>query len=247
MAVVVGCLLLEEVLVRTGVLAAEDFPPASEVLRVVVQQLVGGELWSPIGRTLGSAVLGLGIAAACAVPLGILLGSNKVLYHGTRFLVEFLRPIPPVTIIPLAILLFGTSLEMKLLIIVFGCVWPLLIQTYYGVRDVDPVLADAARAYRFGPLQRFWQLVLPTALPYVMTGLRLAANFAVGLSIVSELIGGAPGLGQTIYQAQLAGQRPLMYAVVVLAAALGMVIEGTFRQVERRLLHWHETQRPAVV
>lgn len=233
----------QEAVTRTGLVNPDDIPPASAVFGVVLGELAGGQAWLAIGQTLWSSVLGLGLAAIIAVPLGIILGTSRVLHHGTRLIVEFLRPIPPITIVPLAILLFGTALEMKLMLVVFGCVWPLLIQTMYGVKDVDPVLDDAARICRMTRLQRFRQLVLPAASPYIATGLRLSATFAVGLSVVAELIGGAPGLGQMIYQAQLGGQRGLMFAVVILAAGLGMAVELTFRSVEGRLLHWHESYR----
>lgn len=230
---------------RGGVFSATDFPPFSEIFRALIDELLGADGWRAVGNTLFSSVIGLAIAAAAAIPIGVMLASSQIAFRSTRLIVEFLRPIPPITIVPLAILLFGTQLEMKLLLIVFGCFWPILVQTMAGVLDVDPVLSDVTRTAGFSRMQRFRQLVLPTASPYIATGLRLAASFSVGLSIVAELIGGAPGLGLTIYQAQLAGQsgRALMFAVVILAATVGMAMEMVFRVAERRLLRWHESYR----
>ncbi|MFI0370590.1 ABC transporter permease [Actinomadura sp. 1N219] len=243
---VVALLAVEEVLSRLDVLPSADFPPVSKVGQVLYEELSAAPIWTAIWQTLLSSVLGLAIAAALAVPIGLLLGISTLANRSVRVVVEFLRPIPPITIVPLAILMFGTGLSMKLLLIVFGCFWALLIQTMYGAGETDPVLSDAARAYGFGPWWRFRRMTLPSAAPFIATGLRLSAMLAVGLSVVAELVGGATGLGQTIFTAQLADDMPRMYAVVVLAALLGMALERVLRLCERRVLHWHEAYRPGV-
>lgn len=241
---VVG-ILGQELVVRSGVVSATDFPPFTVVARALLDALAEGAAWRAIGDTLYSAIVGLVIAGVAAIPIGIALASSQIAFRATRLVVEFLRPIPPITLVPLAILVFGTQQEMKLLLIVFGCFWPILVQTMAGVLDVDPVLKDVARTSGFSRAQTFRQVTLPAAAPYIATGLRLSASFAVGLSIVSELVGGASGLGQMIYQAQLAGDsgRPLMYGVVLLAASVGGLLEMAFRTAERRILSWHESYR----
>ena len=126
--------------------------------------------------------IGLAIAAAAAIVLGIVIGSSDVLRRGTHSTIEFLRPIPSVALIPLAVLVFGTSLRSTLLLVVYAAFWQVLIQVLYGVGDVDPVASDTAKSYGLGRVARVRYLVWPTALPYVMTGLRLGAAVALILA-----------------------------------------------------------------
>src|SRR5690606_9768643 len=129
------------------------------------------------------------------VVLGIVIGSAPLLRAATASTIEFLRPIPSVALIPLAVLLFGTDMRSTLLLVVYASFWQVLVQVLYGVRDVDPVADQTARMYRFRPLTRVRKVIWPTALPYVMTGFRLGASVALILEITGELIIGSPGLG----------------------------------------------------
>jgi ABC-type nitrate/sulfonate/bicarbonate transport system permease component len=157
--------------------------------------------------------------------------------------VEFLRPIPSVALIPLAVLLYGTDLQSTLLLVVYAAFWQILVQVLYGVADVDPVADETARSYRLGPWARVRYLLWPTALPYVLTGVRLAASVALVLAVTAELIIGAPGLGAEIAVAQSSQAIPDMYALVVVTGLIGVVINLGARVAERRLLSWHQSVR----
>jgi ABC-type nitrate/sulfonate/bicarbonate transport system permease component len=121
-----------------------------------------------------------------------------------------------------------------------------LVQVLYGVQDVDPVARDTARSYRFSRWGRVRHVVWPTALPYVMTGLRLASAVALVLAVTSELIIGAPGLGQQIALAQSGAAVPDLYALVVVTGLVGIAINFLFRWAERRVLSWHPSVRGEV-
>jgi len=183
------------------------------------------------------------LAAALALPLGLLLGLMGAVRRSTSFVVEFLKPIPPVALIPLALLFWGPSLRMKLFLVVFGTLWPLMIQTSYGVLSVDPMAREMARSYGLSRGRVLKSVVLPSVLPFAATGLRIAASIALVIDIVSELVGGAPGLGKSIIDAQSDGALAKMYGYILFTGFLGLVVNLLFTAVERPLLRWHPSGR----
>ena len=239
----VSLVLLVEILPRIGVLPRRYFPPSSEIGSALLDQLGRAEFWQAVADTMQGWALGLAIAAVAGVVLGILIGSSRFTLELTASTIEFLRPIPSVSLIPIAVLLFGTDIESKLLLVVYASFWQVLIQVLYGVQDVDPVAQDTARAYGLGPWARVRYLTWPTALPYVMTGLRLAAAVALILAVTSELVIGNPGLGKLLAVAQSSGAIAATYAIVVVTGILGVLVNTVFRGVERRALSWHPSQR----
>lgn len=243
---VVAVLALLELCARTGILPRVWFPPVTEMYAELARLAVEQPLWVEIGRTLHSWATGIGVALLFAVPIGVALGSSPLAYHMSRAVIEFCRPIPAVALIPIAVLIYGTGLEMKVFLIAFATFWPLLFQIIYGVQDVDPVARDTARAYGLGRLARFRVITLPSAAPYLATGLRIAAAIGLILTVTSELVGGAPGLGKAIVVAQSAGLVALMYALIITTGLLGWTLNSAFAALERRVLRWHPTQRQEV-
>jgi ABC-type nitrate/sulfonate/bicarbonate transport system permease component len=242
----IALVVLFEVLPRIGVLPNQFFPTSSQIGAALIDQLGQPDFWTALGDTLQGWALGLVIAAVAGVVLGIVIGSSHFLREFTASTIEFLRPIPSVALIPLAVLLFGTQIESKLLLVVYAAFWQMLIQVLYGVQDVDPVAQDTARAYRFGFAARVRYVTWPTALPYVMTGLRLSASVALILAVTAELVIGNPGLGNRIAVAQSSGAIAATYALVVVTGLVGVAVNLVFRFVERRALSWHPSQRGEV-
>lgn len=242
----VALVLLFEVLPRISVLPIRFFPTSSAIGSALVDQLEQPSFWTALLNTLAGWALGLLIASVAGVVLGIGIGSSHFLREVTASTIEFLRPIPSVALIPLAVLVFGISIESKLLLVVYAAFWPILIQVLYGVQDVDPVAQDTARAYRFGPLARIRYVTWPTALPYVMTGLRLSAAVALILAITAELVIGNPGLGNRLAVAQSSGAIAATYSLIVVTGLVGVAVNLLFRFVERRALSWHPSQRGEV-
>jgi len=238
--------VLGEVLPRLGFVPRKYFPTSSEIGRALADQVTQGEFWTAVLDTLQGWAIGLAIAAVAGIVLGILIGSSHFLREFTSSTVEFLRPIPSVALIPLAALLWSTELQSKLLLVVYAAFWQVLLQVLYGVQDVDPVAQDTARAYGLGRWARVRHVVWPTALPYVMTGLRLAASVALILAVTAELVIGNPGIGKTLAVAQSSGAVATTYALVVVTGILGVIVNVGFRAVERRALSWHPSLRAAV-
>jgi ABC-type nitrate/sulfonate/bicarbonate transport system permease component len=232
-----------EAAVQFGVIDSSVVPPLTEVLDALGEELGSDSFWTAVWRTAESTLLGLAISVAIALPLGVALGLSRRAFRSTRFVVEFLKPIPVVAILPLVLLIYGTTLEMKLVLITFGTLWPLLIHVLYGVQAVDPVVASTAQAFRLSLPQRLLRVVLPSAAPMIATGLRVSAVTALILSIVTELVGGAQGLGFEITRAQLGGNYARMYALVLVTGVLGLALNAAVERPERRLLHWHPAYR----
>ena len=244
-ASVVAVLVLFDVLPRIGVLPRDHFPPISETLAMLGEQIVEASYWEAVGNTLQGWALGLGIAAALAIPLGIVIGSSALLYRAVRGLIEFLRPIPSVALIPLAILIYGTGLQSKVFLAAFASFWQLLVATLYGVQDVDPVATDTARSFGFSRAQRLFRVTLPSAVPYIATGLRIASAVSLILTVTAELVIGSAGLGRSINVARSGGNEELMYALIISTGVLGVLLNGIFVWGERRVLRWHPSQREA--
>jgi ABC-type nitrate/sulfonate/bicarbonate transport system permease component len=240
---VLGVLALFDVLPRIGVLPENHFPPISKTLGTLADQFTTGSFWEAVGNTMQGWALGLGIAAALAIPIGIVIGSNRLLYRAMRGVIEFLRPIPSVALIPLAILIYGTGLKSKVFLAAFASFWQLIVATLYGVQDVDPVATDTARSFGFSRPQRLFRVTLPSAVPYIATGMRIASAVSLILTVTAELVIGSAGLGREINLARQGGAIDLMYALIVVTGLLGWALNAVLARIERRALHWHPSYR----
>jgi ABC-type nitrate/sulfonate/bicarbonate transport system permease component len=244
LAGLLGVLAVLELVARLELLPARWFPPVTVVFGALAELLPTGQLWLEVGRTLQGWAIGLGLAAGLAIPLGLVIGSVEPVYRACRAVIEFLRPIPSVALIPAAVLLFGIGMSMKVFLVAFAAFWPILFQAVYGVQDVSPGVKETARAYGLGPVARFGRVVLPSTLPYLATGLRISSAIALILAVTAELVVGAAGLGRAIVTAQTAAQVPTMYALIAVTGTLGWLLSTGFQTAESRLLHWHPAQRP---
>ncbi|WP_449390838.1 ABC transporter permease [Eoetvoesiella caeni] len=165
------------------------------------------------------------------------------MFRSMRLIVEVLRPIPAVALIPLAVLLFGIDGTTKVVLVAYSVFWPMLFQIMYGIRDVDAVARDTVRSYRLSPWNKVRYLLLPSATPYFMTGLRISASIALIVSVATELVISAPGFGAAINVAQAGGAHAEEYGYIVATGLLGWLLSVTFRRMERHVLRWHQSQR----
>ena len=237
---------LFEVLPRAGVLPQEYFPAASTIGRTLGTLVTESTFWVSFGETVQTWAIGLAIAVSAGTVLGLVIGTIPALRAATSSTIEFLRPIPSVALIPLVIVLVGTDMESTLILVVYASFWQMLIQVLYGVADVDPVARETALSYRLGPLARLRYLVFPTALPYALTGLRLAASVALILAVTGELVIGSPGLGKDIQVASSSNSTALVYALIVVTGLIGLTANLVARAVQRYALAWHPSVRADV-
>jgi ABC-type nitrate/sulfonate/bicarbonate transport system permease component len=238
-----AALALWELISRTGVISQQDLPSMSASFEELWSLVQTGDFWAAFGQTVRGWALGLGVAAVLAVPIGILLGSSDFAASAFRVPIEFLRPIPSAALIPLLFLTLGTTLKSEIFLAAFGAFWPLLVQTMYGVRDVDPLALDTARSFGLGRIERLYRIKLRSAVPYIATGLRISSTVALILAFTAELFMGIPGLGQKVNFAQAYGLEKQLYAYALATGFLGVAIHLASSAIERRGLRWHPSQR----
>ena len=234
--------VLVEVSVRVFDLS-DSVPAPSATLRALVDGLSSGTLSSEIGTTFEAYAQGLGMAIVVGVALGVVIGSSRRLLDASSVVIEFLRPIPAVALIPLAILFFGLGVEMRRFVIAYAAFWPILINAMYGARGSDQILHDVARTSGVGSLGRLVRVTLPAALPSIATGIRVSASIALLVAVTAEFVTGTEGIGSYMQRQQLAFHLPEMYAAVVLVGVLGYAINVVFRITERRALFWVGEER----
>jgi ABC-type nitrate/sulfonate/bicarbonate transport system permease component len=242
-ASVAAFLLLWQLVVTKGVISEQDLPKMTTTFQEFWRMLHTHEFWAAFGKTVRGWALGLGIATALAVPIGIVLGGSPFAQRAFRIPIEFLRPIPSAALIPLLFLTLGTTLKSEVFLAAFGAFWPLLVQTIYGVRDVDPVAVDTARSFGVGRFERLYRITLPSAIPYIATGLRISSAVALILAFTAELFMGVPGLGQLMNVAESFGLTVQVYALALATGFLGLAIYIVFASIERWALRWHPSQR----
>lgn len=242
--VVVAIAALAEVAVRAFELQDSVAAP-SAALRALADGLRSGELSGDIRTTLTTYALGLAIAILVGVTVGVAIGSSRLLLDASSIVIEFLRPIPAVVLIPAAMLVFGYGPPMIRFVIAYAAVWPILVNTLYGVRGTDRMLHDVASTSGVTGLGRLARVTLPAALPSIATGIRVSAPIALLVGLTAEFITGAGGLGSFMREHNDALDLPDMYGAVLLAALLGFAINVVLRAAERRAVFWAADERIA--
>jgi NitT/TauT family transport system permease protein len=233
-----------ELLRLAGVLPEGSSPSSVSIGSTLVAGLVDGSFLGPLADTAMSWALGLAAAVAIGVPLGVATGLSRWADAVTGVAVEFLRPVPAVALIPVGIVAFGLEITMQVVLVAFASIWPILIGTRHGVRAVDPLLVDSARALGLSPAGVLRRVVVPAAVPAFVTGLRTAAGIAVVVTVAVELVSGSPGLGYELGSAQQAGQVADAFALVLLAGLFGLLVDLVARGTENRVAGWqrHTTE-----
>jgi len=238
---VILMLLVWQSAAAAGALGA--VPTPADVGVSLVGLFTSGEVWVPVGTTLLAWSIAFVIAAVVGGILGFLLGANDIAYRLAVFILDFCRTIPALGLLPLIVLVFGAKMQGTIVLAVIGAVWAVLLQTIYGVRDVDPIARDSFRSYGVRRRDVLLRLILPSAAPYIATGLRLAAAIALLITLSAEILIPSPGIGQEIMLTQIGGAIPKMYAYIVLTGILGVTLNAVFVGAERWVLAWHPSHR----
>ncbi|HEV7743178.1 MAG TPA: ABC transporter permease [Pseudolysinimonas sp.] len=199
--------------------------------------------WATVWETVWTFLVALVICTVVGVPLGLAIGSSRIATQSTRLVFDFLRTIPPIAILPLVLLIFGPTFEMVLVVVVLGAIWPILIQSVYAAQQGEPLLTEMSRSFRVPRRWFITRIFFPGSLPFIMTGLRVGTTICLLLTITGELLSGAPGIGFEIADAKNFLDTPRMYAYVLVSALLGLIVNGVFWIVQRRVLRWHASNR----
>ena len=242
-ASIAAALVVWELVSRTGLIDQRDLPPMSAAFTELWHLMGTQDFWIAFARTVRGWFIGLTLATLLAVPIGIVIGASDFAHAAFRVPIEFLRPIPSAALIPLLFLTLGTNINSEIFLATFGAFWPILIQTMYGVHDVDPVATETARAFGIGKLETLYRITLPSSVPYIITGVRIASTVALILAFTAELFMGIPGLGQMLNIAQAYGLNDQLYALAIATGFLGIGIHLLMSAFEVRVLRWHPSQR----
>ncbi len=218
-------------------------PKPGELATTFVDVWVGDRFFADVLPSLARLAVGLTGAVVLGIAAGLLIGSSRTLRALTEPVLEFLRAIPPPVLVPILMILVGINNEMKVLVIISGCVWPVLLNTVEGVRSVDEVLSDTSRVYGVSGWERTRRLVLPSASPQIMAGVRQALSLGLILMVISEMFASSSGLGFTIVQFQRSFAVPQMWSGIVLLGLIGVLLAALFHVVERRVLRWYHGLR----
>jgi NitT/TauT family transport system permease protein len=229
---------LWELLPRLSIVDQVWFPPLSKVLAVLWQMLRTGELQNHIAGSLTRSVTGFGLAALVAVPLGLTIGWYARVRSFLNPVLEFFRNTSALALLPVFILFLGIGEASKIGIVTFACFFPILLSTISGVKSVDPLLVKSARSLALSAPAIFAKIILPSAVPSVFTGFRLAAQSSILVLIAAEMVGATRGLGYLINYAQFNFLLPKMYAGILTIAFIGLAINQLLVTIERRLSRW---------
>lgn len=215
-------------------------PPLSEILGTF------GDVWFSAERLSGDVLpsllrllTGFLLAVGLGVALGVLIGSFRRVRAFCEPVLEFLRAIPPPVLVPVLMLFAGIGDTMKVLVVFSGCIWPVLLNTVEGVRAVDEVLIETARCYRLRGPARLWHLVIRSASPQIVTGMRQALSIGIILMVISEMFAASNGLGFTVIQFQRSFAVTEMWTGILLLGILGFLLALLMRGFERRILNWY--------
>jgi NitT/TauT family transport system permease protein len=215
-------------------------PRASTVIRRMVELLQDPKFLKHVLATLHAWAVGLGLATLISVPIGILIGTSELAYKMSSPLIEFMRPIPSVALIPLGILLWGQGFSMKIILVAYATTWPILFNTVYGVHDVDPIAVQTARCFGLKQAAILRRINLPSAAPFIFTGIRISASIGLIVVIAAELLASADsGIGSFIlFVSSSGGQMDSVLAGAAIAGVVGAMINSALGLIDRRFFAW---------
>jgi ABC-type nitrate/sulfonate/bicarbonate transport system permease component len=231
-----------------AMIAAVDIVPAglvpapSAVVVALAQEVVTVGYWQALALTLWGALTGLLAAAVVGITIGVITGASAAAELSTRFLVDFGRAFPAVALIAVLVLILGRGVELKAVLVFVAVVFPIILQTQQGVRRVPSSVIETARAFRVPRSLLVRKVMLPSATPSILTGLRLGASVGILVAIATEVLSGSPGIGNQITDAQMGANSALSFAYIATAGLLGYAVNAGLEKLQSTLLRW----RPAM-
>lgn len=229
-----GAATLWELAVAGGLVTLQFLPPPSEVARATVELVASGALPAAVRHTVVVTLVGWLVAVGVGTLAGLLLGLSPTARRWSGTSIDAARAVPPVLLVPVALLLFGFDVRMELLVVVYAGVWPPLVATAGGVGGVPAELLDVARTLRLSRAATVRRVVLPAAVPDVLVGARLSLTTCLVLAVVAEMLGNPAGLGNGIIRASQGLQPAAMLAHVVATGLLGIALDAAARSLVGR-------------
>ncbi|MGD8522303.1 MAG: ABC transporter permease [Desulfobacterales bacterium] len=235
----IGIAFVLEIISRSGIVSPLYFPPISKDVLTFIDLTISGVLPLEVLKTFARMACGYGLSAIIMIPLGIFMGISNRLYYLLDPLIEFLRPLPPPSIIPVVMLFLGIGDSMKIFVIFFACSFPMIINSTGGARSVHPLLLHTGRSFGLRKIQLIRKVILPSSIPQIMSGLRISLPISLIVAILSEMIGSVDGIGHFILRMQRTFNIPEMYAGIMMLGIIGYLLNKIFLIFDNTLLAWH--------
>lgn len=236
--VAIGVLLgIWQLIIASGTMPSM-LPGVAEIFTGITTTLTNPIFWTALGKTLMSALTGWVLASVIGVVFGLTIGSIRFLDSSTNILIDFGRSFPVLALMPVVIMLLGSNSVMEIVVVALSCLWPVLVQTIYGARRQEAAVADTVAVFRIPVMLRFRRVLLPSALPFIATGVRISASIAILVAVGVEVISQAPGLGRQITLMQQAQRWDVAFAYLFFAGLVGWGIAALLQVTENRLLKW---------
>lgn len=232
-------IVIWQLLVQFGLLSTRILPAPTDVLAAGVKLALSGELFRHIAVSSWRAILGFLVGGSIGLVLGVLTGVFTLAEDLLDTSIQMLRNIPHLALIPLVILWFGIGEEAKLFLVALGVMFPIYLNTFHGIRTVDPGLIEMGKVYGLRPTALFWQIILPGALPSILVGVRYALGIMWLTLIVAETIAADSGIGYMAMNAREFIQTDVVVLSILLYALLGKLADTLARIMEERWLQWH--------
>lgn len=233
-------LLLWEIAPRLGLVNPAFLPPISDISITFLDTIISGELAENIIISLERAATGFGLALIVSIPLGIIMGWYKKFEKFIDPLLQTFRQTSALALFPVFILFFGIGEISKFFIVFWATLWPILLNTISGVKYVDPLLIKSARSMSLTDTELFKKVILPSAIPSIMTGIRLGATASVLVLVAAEMIGAKSGIGFMVINSQYNFEIQKMYVAIITLAILGLICNYTLVWLEKRMTVWKE-------
>lgn len=234
--------LIWEGIRAVGIVHPSDLPSLVSIGFAFIEYLRAGQLARLTYYTLRAALLGLAISSVIGITVGVIFALRPRIEYILRPIVEFLRPMPSVALIPIALLLLGANFWTEIILITYASIWPILFNTMAGVQSIDALKLDVAKLLFLSKWQRFRLVYLYSSLSFIGTGIRTSAAIAFILAVTMEMLIGQPGLGREVLQSRLAGDYAAMWATIMLLGILGVLLNLFFMESEARLMPWKRAE-----
>ncbi|MDR1979136.1 MAG: ABC transporter permease [Synergistaceae bacterium] len=238
LTVLVPLLALWELLPRLGVVPSTLAPPLSTVSVTFWELLTRGRLLTHIGHSMGKFFLGLGIAIATAIPIGILMGWNLAIRKRVLPLFQLLAPVPPPAWVPVTIILFGIGLPMQTFLIFLGAFYPILFNTYQAVKDTEPRYLASARVFGASELTLILHVYIWHALGSIIMSVKTGVAMGLVMLVIAEMYGGRSGLGYMLVEAKDFFQIPVMVVCMAVLGVIGWFLIEVLKFLELKLSVW---------
>jgi NitT/TauT family transport system permease protein len=235
LALPVAFLTVWELAMRITGVESDSLAPPSQIAVAFWTALADGTIAQRTMETLRTAVTGLAIGGGAALALSVLIGLVPAAARLAQFSIEILRPVPPVALIPVAILVLGFGYEMEIALVAFACFWPVLIYGQAAIRNIEPQLLEVSRVLRLSAFGRVTKIVLPAALPRYFVAFRLSAAISLVVAVTTEIAANPIGIGHELMSASQSLHPDLMFALVLWIGIVGWTLNASLQFAQRRL------------